>query len=235
MILRKAFGDDHGGASSCSWAYDPAPEQLCIAPVLGAGQGGKRGQYQFPGSDAPTRQSHHSNRAKLFGEPGHASCRQPSKSCCAGKAGQGTRIAHHDELLQGVFEDDRGRLHRGLVTFPLDSLRSTAWIVLDDGGHLCVEPHSRVKALRATQLALEHLGHPTLGGRLVIKSDIPMGHEANSSILVLHFARIQWPVPTYRLSHPRRHWPPRSRLVHRDSEDSRRWLSIRTPAAAPCR
>jgi len=94
---------------------------------------------------------------------------------------RGDAIAHHGELLQGVFEDDHGGTHRGLVTVPLDSLRSSAWIELDVGGTLGVKPAYGVKALRAAQLALEHLGHQGLGGRLVIESDIPIGHGYGSS------------------------------------------------------
>ncbi|WP_406871952.1 kinase [Aminobacter sp. P9b] len=97
------------------------------------------------------------------------------------KPAKGCAFGHHGELLQGVFEDDRGRLHRGLVTLPIDSLRSTAWIVLDESGDLGVEPPSREKALRAAQLALAHLGYPSLGGRLKIESDIPVGHGYGSS------------------------------------------------------
>ncbi len=104
-----------------------------------------------------------------------------SECVALGKPGRGHAIAHHGELLQGVFEDDHGRLHRGLVTLPLDSLRSTANLVLEEGGHLTVEPRGRVKALRAAQLAAEHLGYPALGGRLSIESDIPMGHGYGSS------------------------------------------------------
>ncbi|MDR7224008.1 kinase [Aminobacter aminovorans] len=98
-----------------------------------------------------------------------------------GTLADGHAIAHHGELLQGVFEDDRGCLHRGLVTLPLDRLRSTANLVLEEGGHLSVEPRGRVKALRAAKLAAEHLGYPELGGRLTIQSDIPMGHGYGSS------------------------------------------------------
>ncbi len=98
-----------------------------------------------------------------------------------GTLADGHAIAHHGELLQGVFEDDHGRFHRGLVTLPIDSLRSTAWIVLDESGDFCVEPPSRVKALRAAQLALAHLGYPSLGGRIKIESDIPVGHGYGSS------------------------------------------------------
>ncbi len=34
-------------------------------------------------------------------------------------AGVGYSIAHHGELLQGVFDDGAGRLRRALVTMPL--------------------------------------------------------------------------------------------------------------------
>lgn len=104
-----------------------------------------------------------------------------SKCTALGKPATGHAIAHHGELLQGVFEDDQCRLHRGLVTLPLDSMRSTAVLVLEASGNLHVEPGSHVKALRATRLALEYLGHPTLGGSLSIESDIPVGHGYGSS------------------------------------------------------
>ncbi|ODT07333.1 MAG: kinase [Mesorhizobium sp. SCN 65-20] len=97
------------------------------------------------------------------------------------KLPRGDAIAHHGELLQGVFEDDHGGLHRGLVTLPLNGLRSSAWIELDAGGTLGVKPNCRVKALRAAKMTLEHLGNPNLGGRLVIETDIPVGHGYGSS------------------------------------------------------
>ncbi|MDH6234880.1 uncharacterized protein involved in propanediol utilization [Mesorhizobium soli] len=106
----------------------------------------------------------------------------PRSQCAAlGKPAKGQAHAHHGELLQGAFEDDQGRLHRGLVTLPLDSLRSTAIIKLKKDNLLSVKPRTRMKALRAAQLALEHFGHPTFGGRLSIESDIPVGHGYGSS------------------------------------------------------
>jgi uncharacterized protein involved in propanediol utilization len=97
------------------------------------------------------------------------------------KPARGQAFGHHGELVQGVFEDEHGRLHRGLVTLPIDSLRSTVWFAVDESGDFDVEPRGRDKALRAAQLALAHLGYPSLGGRLKIESDIPVGHGYGSS------------------------------------------------------
>lgn len=97
------------------------------------------------------------------------------------KPARGQAFGHHGELVQGVFEDEHGHLHRGLVTLPIDSLRSTAWFAVDESGDIDVEPRGRDKALRAAQLALAHLGYPSLGGRLKVESDIPVGHGYGSS------------------------------------------------------
>lgn len=94
--------------------------------------------------------------------------------------GEGHAIGHHGELIQGVFEDEQGYLHRGLVTIPLDNLRSTAQLILDESETLRVEPPTKTKALRAAHLSLEQLGNPT-GGRLYVESDIPIGHGYGSS------------------------------------------------------
>ncbi|MGS1097245.1 GHMP family kinase ATP-binding protein (plasmid) [Aquamicrobium terrae] len=98
-----------------------------------------------------------------------------------GARGEGHAIGHHGELIQGVFEDELGRLHRGLVTIPLDGLRSTAQFIVDEGKNLSVEPREKTKALRATRLTLRKLGQPRAGGRLRVKSDIPIGHGYGSS------------------------------------------------------
>src|SRR3546814_1001864 len=41
------------------------------------------------------------------------------------QVGVGRAMAHHGELLQGVFEGDDGRLHRGLITLSLAAQQST--------------------------------------------------------------------------------------------------------------
>ena len=96
-------------------------------------------------------------------------------------SGEAHAIGHHGELIQGVFEDDEGYLHRGLVTLPLHNLRSTVHFVLDDSKNLTVEPPDRAKALRSAHLALAQLGHPAAGGHLSVRSDIPIGHGYGSS------------------------------------------------------
>lgn len=90
-------------------------------------------------------------------------------------------IGHHGELVQGVFEDDQCRLHRGLVTLPLDSLRSTVRLTIDGSERLEVDPTDRTKARSSVLLTLAHLGLPAVGGHLSIKSNIPVGHGYGSS------------------------------------------------------
>lgn len=92
-----------------------------------------------------------------------------------------TAIAHHGEIIQGVFEDDDGRLHRGLVTLPLDVLRSVATFSKHDADGFSVVPPDRTKALRAAQLALDYVGCTGAGGRLTVASNIPIGHGYGSS------------------------------------------------------
>lgn len=104
----------------------------------------------------------------------------PNLSLYTGR-GEGHAIGHHGELIQGVFEDEQGLLHRGLVTIPLDGLRSTAELILDESENLCVEPREKTKALRAAHLTLEQLGRPKAGGLLRVESDIPIGHGYGSS------------------------------------------------------
>lgn len=104
-----------------------------------------------------------------------------SASTSSGTPTDRDAIGHHGELVQGVFEDDRGRLHRGLITLPLDGLRSTARIQFSPDSELTVHPPSKEKALRAAQLTLAHLGIGGAGGKLEISSEIPVGHGYGSS------------------------------------------------------
>jgi uncharacterized protein involved in propanediol utilization len=87
--------------------------------------------------------------------------------------GCGRSIAHHGEILQGVFAGPGGRFQRGLVTLPCAVLRSSARFDLDPASPLNVEPSWKVKALEAARLALRHFDRPSAGGRLIIRSDIP--------------------------------------------------------------
>jgi len=90
-------------------------------------------------------------------------------------------MAHHGELLQGVFEGADGRLHRGLVTLPLPSLRARATFWPRRLGAIATRPARRSKAARAAALALAHLGFSGHGGELTLESEIPLGHGYGSS------------------------------------------------------
>ena len=89
--------------------------------------------------------------------------------------------AHHGELLQGVFDDGEGRLHRGLVTLPLPSQESTVTFWPREGSGIRTRPESRTKAARAAELTLGHLGLGGQGGDLTIESAILIGHGYGSS------------------------------------------------------
>lgn len=96
------------------------------------------------------------------------------------RIGVGTAIGHHGELLQGVFEDRSGRLHRGLVTLPLAKLVSKATFTSAATSALTVHPDDKTKASLAARKTLNHLGVAE-GGFLHIESDIPIGHGYGSS------------------------------------------------------
>lgn len=96
------------------------------------------------------------------------------------KIGVGAASGHHGELLQGVFEDRNGRLHRGLVTLPLTRLVSKATFTSAATPGLATQPNGKVKAGLAARKTLSHLG-VSEGGCLHIESNIPIGHGYGSS------------------------------------------------------
>lgn len=97
------------------------------------------------------------------------------------RVGVGRAIAHHGELLQGVFEGDDGRLHRSLITLPMVRLQALATFWPRPGRAIRTRPSKRPKAARAARLTLEHLGLRDAGGDLTIESAIPIGHGYGSS------------------------------------------------------
>ncbi len=89
--------------------------------------------------------------------------------------GQGAAMAHHGEILQGVFEYD-GRLHRGLVTLPCPLFHSKVFFTPQKSG-VTVQPYHKQKSLTAAKLIIKGL----TGGKLIIKSDIPVKWGLGSS------------------------------------------------------
>lgn len=96
------------------------------------------------------------------------------------RIGVGAANGHHGELLQGVFEDRNGELHRGLVTLPLAKLVSKATFTCAATRDLTVRPGDKVKAALAARKTLNHL-NVAEGGFLNIESGIPIGHGYGSS------------------------------------------------------
>jgi uncharacterized protein involved in propanediol utilization len=97
------------------------------------------------------------------------------------RVGFGQAMAHHGEILQGVFIGSWGKLQRGLITLPLPSRCSSAtfWPTTTHG--VQSRPIGLAKAARAAELTLLHMGMSKGGGELTIESDIPIGHGYGSS------------------------------------------------------
>lgn len=95
--------------------------------------------------------------------------------------GFGEAWAHHGEILQGIFEDERSHKHRGLVSLPCRHLRSEAGFFPNSHDQVTVSPCSREKARRAAELTMRRAGIERCGGHLVIASDIPVGRGLGSS------------------------------------------------------
>lgn len=97
------------------------------------------------------------------------------------RVGVGRAMAHHGEILQGVFEGEDGRLRRGLITLPMAAKHSTVtfWPTEEDG--VRVRPAGRRKAAKAAALALLYLGVGDTGGELTVESEISIGHGFGSS------------------------------------------------------
>jgi uncharacterized protein involved in propanediol utilization len=97
------------------------------------------------------------------------------------RIGTATTTSHHGEILQGVFDDELGRLRRGLVSMPchLHSARATFTPAPD--APLVVEPADKSKARRAAAETLRLLGHGDVGGYLTLTGTVPAGRGFGSS------------------------------------------------------
>lgn len=116
-----------------------------------------------------------------LGEPKPA---EPERLTPGFRAGIGYAIAHHGELLQGVFEDGTGRLRRALVTMPLPGRGSRVVFYPSQSHWGVVGPPGLTKSRRAAIYALrEFSGHPSpaKGGRVEITSNVPRGIGMGSS------------------------------------------------------
>ncbi len=94
--------------------------------------------------------------------------------------GFGSSLAHHGEILQGMFEHE-GRPVRGLVTMPCDLYRSYVVFEPSPAPVLTVSPPDRTKAFRAAAEALAALGRSYTGGHLYLQSDVPLARGFGSS------------------------------------------------------
>ncbi|ARS65908.1 GHMP kinase [Sinorhizobium meliloti] len=90
-------------------------------------------------------------------------------------------IGHHGEILQGVFRDDRRRLHRGLVSLPFAHRFAIARVRLSSDRNMTVVPGYKKKSLVAMQLLCGELGYTGPGFELSIRSNIPEGYGLGSS------------------------------------------------------
>lgn len=102
----------------------------------------------------------------------------------AREVGVGYACAHHGELLQGVFTDRAGQLHRALVTLPQPDLGSRAVFHPSDRHWGIVGTPDLIKVRRAAVLMLQEFSahpSPAKGGQIEITSDVPRGIGMGSS------------------------------------------------------
>ncbi|MEM5433416.1 GHMP kinase (plasmid) [Cupriavidus taiwanensis] len=97
------------------------------------------------------------------------------------KEGFGEAIGHHGELLQGVFESESKKLHRGLVSLPCPNLRSKVSFLANEETRVSVSPQRCIKAKRAAELTLDSFAQTRVGGSVIITSNIAIGRGMGSS------------------------------------------------------
>src|SRR5580698_7781230 len=123
-------------------------------------------------------------RTSMWLGPAASALEEPEPLAPGLTSGIGYAPAHHGELIQGVFEDDAGRLRRALVTMPLPGRGSRAVFYPSQSHWGVVGPPGLTKARRAAIYALrEFSGHPSpaKGGRVEITSNVPHGIGMGSS------------------------------------------------------
>ncbi|MET7297356.1 hypothetical protein [Embleya sp. NPDC005575] len=93
---------------------------------------------------------------------------------------RGSAMAHHGEILQGVFEREDGALAHAVVSLPLPALHAHATFVPVRALGVTVSPAWKTKAAGAARETLRWLGVRE-GGRLSVHSSIPVERGMGSS------------------------------------------------------
>lgn len=96
----------------------------------------------------------------------------------------GSAVAHHGEILQGVFHDDKGQLRRALVTLQCLDWKSNATFYPSSGQVDITCTPGMWKARRAAMLSMTEFStdrSPVTGGYMEIFSDVPRGIGMGSS------------------------------------------------------
>lgn len=89
------------------------------------------------------------------------------------ETGYGSAIAHHGEILQGMYITPAGCHRRALVTLPYPQRGAKAAFVPARSCPVTVEPGWKNKAHRAALLTLQYCGNAAWGGQLTITSTTP--------------------------------------------------------------
>jgi uncharacterized protein involved in propanediol utilization len=97
--------------------------------------------------------------------------------------GKGSCVAHHGEILEGSFYNEKGDVQRGSVTLRCPLFGANAKFLPTPQSEVEVYPNRRAKrkAARAAQLALARLGKQHLSGLLFLATDSPEGWGLGSS------------------------------------------------------
>ncbi len=96
------------------------------------------------------------------------------------KIGRGKSIGHFGEILQGVYEDGDGHLHRMLYSLSCSKFHSTATFTQDNTGKVKILPTDKIKTCKAVEILRKHLKKP-ISGQLTIEDNIPIGGGCGSS------------------------------------------------------
>ena len=85
----------------------------------------------------------------------------------------GSAIAHHGEILQGVYTPTDGCTYRALVTLPYPQRQAQATFRPVPGQVITVEPAWKTKAGEAARLTLRYCGQSAWGGHVTITNSTP--------------------------------------------------------------